>query len=177
MVAFDKDKAQFNFRVAGVAIHNGRILLDRNVRNSYWVLPGGHPDMMEPMAEALAREIKEEIGEDVRVVRLLWVMENFFHKKTDIHELSFYFLIELDPHSRLLKGDGPFYGQEHDHQLIFQWFPLDEAILAGLPFYPGYLAEAVTRLPSVTQHIVFHDAGTDHAKDSKDPCTQRLTIS
>jgi hypothetical protein len=39
MVAFNKEKARFNFRVAGVAIHNGRVLLDRNSRNSYWVLP------------------------------------------------------------------------------------------------------------------------------------------
>ena len=80
MVAFDKEQAHFNYRVAGVAIHNGRILLDRNSRNTYWVLPGGHPEMMEPMADALRREVHEEIGADVEVVRLLWILENFFHK-------------------------------------------------------------------------------------------------
>ena len=181
MVAFDKERARFNFRVAGVAIHNGRILLDRNSRNSYWVLPGGHPEIMEPMTEALRREVREEIGADVEVVRLLWVMENFFHRKKDIHELSFYFLMQIDPNSPLLKGDGPFYGVEHDHQLTFQWFPLDEILLSALPLYPATLASALTNLPEATEHIVFHDITRPHEQPksqeiAKSPA-QRLTIS
>lgn len=168
MVAFDKDKARFNFRVAGVAIHNGRILLDRNSRNEYWVLPGGHPEMMEPMAEALRREIREEIGVDAKVVRLLWIMENFFRKKKDVHELSFYFLIELDPNCRLMTGDGPFYGAEHNNTLTFQWFPLKEDLLRELPLYPSSLVTALMHLPDTPEHIVFHD--------QKKPSTNRLTI-
>ena len=180
MVAFDKDQARFNYRVAGVAIHNGRILLDRNSRNTYWVLPGGHPEMMEPMAEALRREMKEEIGADVEVVRLLWVMENFFHKSKDIHELSFYFFIRVDPNSHLLQSDGPFYGQEHEHRLTFQWFPLDEAVLTGLPLYPGYLTRALLTIPDSIQHIVFNDIthykGPPKTSDLMKSSAQRLTI-
>lgn len=154
---FSKETVHFNFRVAGVAIHNGRVLLDRNSRNQYWVLPGGHPDMMESMTDALKREIKEEIDEDVKVSRLLWVVENFFHRKKDIHELSFYFEIHLAPNSRLLQSDGPFYGQEHDQQLLFQWHPIDEVQLAGLPLMPGFLASALVSVPETPQHIVVHD--------------------
>jgi 8-oxo-dGTP pyrophosphatase MutT (NUDIX family) len=180
MVTFDKDHALFNYRVAGVAIYNGHILLDRNSRNSYWVLPGGHPEMMEPMTEALRREVHEEIGADVKVVRLLWIMENFYHKRKDIHELSFYFLMEIDPNSPLLKGDGPFYGQEHEHQLTFQWFPLDEGILNGLPLYPGYLANALLNIPDAPEHIVFNDVSTHKdtlkSKELVKSAAQRLTI-
>jgi 8-oxo-dGTP pyrophosphatase MutT (NUDIX family) len=187
MVAFDKEKVRFNYRVAGVAIHNERILLDRNTRNSYWVLPGGHPDMMEPMAIALRREVKEEIGADVEVIRLLWVLENFFHKSKRIHELSFYFLMQLHPESRLLKGDGPFYGDEQGHPLIFQWFPLDEIVLQELPLFPGNLPRALINLPETTQHIVFNDL-PDLIQESKIDTTlktdgqkkapaNRLTIS
>ncbi len=180
MAVFDKEQAHFNYRVAGVAIHNGRILLDRNSRNNYWVLPGGHPEMMEPMTEALRREILEEIGADVEVIRLLWVMENFFHKNKAIHELSFYFLMQLAPSSPLLKSDGPFYGQEHDHRLTFQWFPLDEAVLSGLPLFPGNLTRALTHIPETPQHIVFNDV--THQKDPPKSnevaksSVQRLTI-
>jgi len=177
MAASPKNKAQINFRVAGVAIHDGRILLDRNTRNDYWVLPGGHPDVMEPMAEALRREVREEIGEAVRVGRLLWIVENFFHKRKDIHELSFYFLMELDPGSRLLRGDGPFYGDEKGVRLIFQWHPLDEAVLRELPFYPGCLAQAVTHLPDAPQHIVFHDSSAGRPAKDDNPHPQRLTFS
>jgi 8-oxo-dGTP pyrophosphatase MutT (NUDIX family) len=157
MVVPDRDQALFNYRVAGAAIHNGHILLDRNSRNSYWVLPGGHPEMMEPMTDALYREVKEEIGEDVQIDRLVWILENFFHKGKDIHELSFYFLMHIQPDSRLLRSYGPFYGEEHGHQLIFQWFPLNEEVLTNLPLYPGYLAQALLNLPKTPQHIVFHD--------------------
>jgi len=169
MVAFDKEKARFNYRVAGVAIQNGRVLLDRNSRNSYWVLPGGHPEMMEPMADALRREVREEIGADVEVVRLLWIMENFFYKNKDIHELSFYFLMQLPPTSPLLVSDGPFYGKEHGYTLTFQWFPLIEADLFSLPLYPSNMAAALIQLPEATQHLVFHD--------EKKSFHKRLTIS
>jgi 8-oxo-dGTP pyrophosphatase MutT (NUDIX family) len=182
MVAFDKDKARFNFRVAGVAIHNGRVLLDRNSRNAYWVFPGGHPDMMETMTDALRREIQEEIGADVKVKRLLWVMENFFHRNKDIHELSFYFMMEIDPYSDLLKSDGPFFGMEHNHRLTFQWFPIEEQVLSGLPLYPSTLASALLNLPESPQHIIFNDAISAREEIPKSQeisksSTQRLTIS
>ncbi len=175
MVAFDKDQAHFNYRVAGVAVHNGRILLDSNSRNNYWVLPGGHPEMMEPMAEALRREMREEINADVEVVRLLWVLENFFHKGKDVHELSFYFFVRLAPDSFLLKSDGPFYGQEHDHRLTFQWFPLEEVILSGLPLYPAFLSRALLHLPETTQHIVFNEITPSTAKGPPNPKTSEIT--
>jgi ADP-ribose pyrophosphatase YjhB (NUDIX family) len=180
MVGIDRDQARFNFRVAGVAIQNGRILLDRNAKNTYWVLPGGHPEMMEPMAQALRREVREEIGVDVKVVRLLWMLENFFHKSKDIHELSFYFLMQIEAASHLLQGDGPFFGQEHDHQLIFQWFPLDESVLTSLPLFPGYLAHALLRIPETPQHIVFNDFSPEKelpkSQEVPKTNTQRLTI-
>lgn len=181
MVAYDKDEAHFNYRVAGVAIHNGHILLDRNSRNSYWVLPGGHPEMMEPMTEALRREMYEEIGVDVKIIRLLWIIENFFHRNRDIHEISFYFLMELDSNSPLLQGTGPFYGKEHNHTLTFQWHPIDENGLAALPLFPGYLTKALTNIPTIPQHIVFNDSSrhedSPKSNEIKKSPAQRLTIS
>jgi len=182
MVAFEKGQAHFNYRVAGVAIHNGHILLDRNSRNNYWVLPGGHPEMMEPMTEALRRELKEEIGAEVKVTRLLWMIENFFHKKRDIHELSFYFLMELDPGSLLLKGNGPFFGKEDKYQLTFQWYPIQESVLKALPLFPGYLIKALLLdLPEHPQHVVYNDISIENEAPSKtqditQPASQRLTI-
>ncbi len=157
MVEFDQGLGRFNYRVAGVAIHNGKVLLDRNTRNNYWVLPGGHPEMMESMATALRREVLEEIGAEVEVVRLLWIVENFFLKNKPVHELSFYFLIHLPSNSPLLASDGPFYGEEHDHRLIFQWYPMENGVLSSLPLYPGFLTSALTSIPSSPQHIVFEE--------------------
>ena len=164
MVSFDKGKGHFNYRVAGVVVHNDRVLLDRNTRNKYWVLPGGHPDMMESMAAALKREMYEEIGADVEVIRLLWIMENFYYREKPIHELSFYFLMHLDPSSVLLRSDGPFYGEEGNSQLIFQWHPINETSLCNLPLYPSYLASALLNMPSTPLHIVFDDSAQSHSQ-------------
>jgi len=168
MVEFDQAEGRFNYRVAGVAIQNGRVLLDRNTRNQYWVLPGGHPDLMEAMTVAVCRELREEIHTDVEVVRLLWVVENFFQKKKPIHELSFYFQVEIDPTSPLLRSDGPFYGEEHDHVLIFQWHPLDEAVLSALPLYPPFLSKALLDIPAAPQHIVFEEIKRRTVSERKD---------
>lgn len=157
MVAFTKGRAVFNYRVAGVAVHNGKVLLDRNTKNSYWVLPGGHPEMMEPMADALRREVQEEIGEEVEVIRLLWILENFFQKNKEIHELSFYFLMELQPNSRLLREAGPYIGQEHDHKLIYDWYAMEQGVLKDLPLYPAVLSGLLPSLPEHPQHLVFQD--------------------
>jgi 8-oxo-dGTP pyrophosphatase MutT (NUDIX family) len=175
MVAFTKGHAVFNYRVAGVAVHNGKVLLDRNTKNNYWVLPGGHPEMMEPMDEALRREVFEEVGEDVKVIRLLWILENFFQKNKDIHELSFYFLMELAPDSRLLREEGPYEGYEHNQKLIFNWFAPDEATMRSLPLFPTVLANQLFQLPATPQHLVFQDVQTkEEGKKKSNPSSAVL---
>lgn len=168
MVEFDQVHGRFNYRVAGVAIHNGRVLLDCNSRNNYWVLPGGHPELMEPMTTAVRRELIEEIGADVRVDRLLWIVENFFEKKKPVHELSFYYLVHLPLNSPLLLSDGPFYGEEHSYKLTFQWFPLEEKVLSALPLYPSFLASALTNIPACPEHIVFEEYKRKPSIDKSD---------
>jgi len=56
-------------RVAGVFIRDGRILLIAHKKNGkvYWLLPGGGVNFGESLTEALARELKEELGLDVSV--------------------------------------------------------------------------------------------------------------
>ncbi len=157
MVHFDQGLVRFNYRVAGVALKNGKVLLDRNMRNQYWVLPGGHPEMMETMQDALCREMQEEIGARVEVSRLLWVVENFFERGKQIHELSFYFLMEIVAPSPLLDLDGPFVGDEGSHPLAFQWHPLDENALTSLPLYPPFLPNALLSIPTETQHIILDE--------------------
>ena len=47
-----------------------RLLLCRRKKDGQWNLPGGHVDAKEPPWEAVVREVREELGMDVRVVRL-----------------------------------------------------------------------------------------------------------
>jgi ADP-ribose pyrophosphatase YjhB (NUDIX family) len=60
--------------VAGV-IQNGagRILLQRRSDNGLWALPGGSVEIGESVREAIVREVREETGLSVEVVRLIGV--------------------------------------------------------------------------------------------------------
>jgi 8-oxo-dGTP pyrophosphatase MutT (NUDIX family) len=53
-----------------------KILLTRRADNGQWVLPGGGLESGESLAEACAREVLEETGLTVRVMRLLGVYSN-----------------------------------------------------------------------------------------------------
>lgn len=51
----------------------GRILLVKRKDNNLWCMPGGLMDLGEQVAQAAAREVKEEAGLDVEIVRLTGV--------------------------------------------------------------------------------------------------------
>src|SRR3954449_8179577 len=95
MITYRAQGGNFNFRVAGVLLDRTgeRVLIHRAPSEPFWTLPGGRVELMEPASEAFKREMLEELGADVQVERLLWVVENFFpYDGKRWHEIAFYFL-------------------------------------------------------------------------------------
>ncbi len=74
-----KPKRIFQMRVAGIAFRNGHVLVHRATHEKFWTFPSGRAEIGERSEETLAREMVEELGAEVSVGRLLWVVENFFH--------------------------------------------------------------------------------------------------
>ncbi len=155
MITFKEGNVQFSFRVAGVAIEDSSVLLHRFETDDFWALPGGRVELMETARDTLRREMQEEIGLDVHVGRLLWVVENFFkYQGIFFHELGLYFQMTLPD------GSGPlvretFDGREERLRLIFRWLPLGEVPEA--PLYPSFLCSSLLALPETTQHVVHID--------------------
>ena len=167
MISFSQGHTCFHYRVGGVAIQGDQVLLHRTEIEEFWSIPGGRVELLEPAAEALHREMGEELGIESRVGRLLWVIENFFDFGGEKHhELGLYFLMDLASGSPLYASCGPFFGQE-DHwgdgrqalRLTFQWFPRDRAALEKLPLYPAFLQQALVNLPEAPEHVVHYNPG------------------
>ncbi len=158
MITFENANTRFNYRIVGVAINDGWVLLNRVEGWDFWFLPGGRAEMMEPAQETLRREMREELGTDITIERLLWIVENFFtFGGQNVHELGLYFLMSLPTGSPLLSIEGPFAGKEEHVNLIFQWFRLEE--LSQVRLYPDFLPQTLQSLPATTKHIVHKDSG------------------
>jgi hypothetical protein len=100
----------------------------------------------------------EELDVEIEIVRLLWVVENFFtYAGKQYHELAFYFLMQFPSGCKYLESPGPFRGEEEGVELIFQWFPRQPAVLSGLPLLPSFLQTTLQELPESVQHIVHRD--------------------
>ena len=158
MIRYDQGDQRFNFRVVGIAIHHNQVLLHRTPEESFWTFPGGRAELGETTADTLQREMREELAADIEIIRLLWIVENFFdYDQRRYHELAFYFLMRLPDDSPYLDQSKPHAGQEAEPELIFQWFPNEADVLARLPLLPSFLQTALQALPDVTQHLVHYD--------------------
>lgn len=147
---FETDKAVFNYRVAGVWIQDGHVLLHKSVNDNHWALPGGRVEITEESQKGLFREFQEELGIDVKVERLLWSVENFFDfNGTNFHEIGFYYKVSLKDDYKFSTEE--FYGMEGDH-LIYKWIPIDD--LDELSLQPEFLKAEIKDIPMNPKHIV-----------------------
>lgn len=150
MIRFEQGGHRFNYRVAGVAIHDGMILAHRAGDELFWTLPGGRAEIGETAEHTIRREMREELAIDVEVLRLLWFVENFFdYDDLSYHEIGLYFLIRLPAGSKPLAMRA-FEATDGNTALHFQWFPLVEETLARLPLVPSVVESPEIRAFCVT---------------------------
>ena len=154
MINFEVGDCRFNYRVVGIALNGDRVLLHRAEMDDFWSLPGGRVELLEPGAEALKREMREELGVEIQIERLVWVVENFFEfDNKSYHELAFYFLMTL-PQGFCKRGE-TFPANDGQIKLIFKWYGLKE--LKDIPLYPAFLRKGLNSIPETIQHIVHTD--------------------
>lgn len=152
---FDVEGKVFNYRIAGVWIEDGHVLLHRQASEGHWALPGGRAQMLEDSKSCLVREMKEELGVQVQAGELLWVTENFFtYRSKQYHELGFYYKVEAAEGVMHFR-EGPFFGPEGE-RLVYQWIPLEE--LEEVQLVPEFLRKSLKQLPAATEHVLVFDA-------------------
>ena len=80
-------KYDFNIRVTGILIEDEKLLLVKqkvsDKRN--WSLPGGKLEQGETIEQGIIREMKEETGLDVEIIRLLYLCDVSASNNTLLH--------------------------------------------------------------------------------------------
>lgn len=151
-ITFKADNLGFSHRTAGVAIHEDHVLLMHALSADFWIVPGGRVDVLETSEQSLIREMQEELSTEVKIERLLWMVENLFeYQRQYWHELATYYLVTLPEGSLLLEQD-EFIGDENGFDALYRWHPL--STLADLTIYPTFLKETLLDLPETPQHII-----------------------
>ena len=143
----------FSYRVGGILIRNGKILLQKPLNDDYAII-GGHVSGMETSVQALQREFFEEIHANIHIHRLLAVGELFFPwGNRTCHQICLYYLVDLED-AAAFPLEGSFLGfDECDNlrtDLEYRWIPLEQ--LSQLTIYP----------PEVISHILSGDTDVLH---------------
>lgn len=110
-ILFKQDDFIFSYRVAGVLMHEGRILLQKPVNDDF-AIPGGHVMAFEESRDTLVREFREEICADVEVGDLIAVGEVFFPwGSRACHQIGLYYRCSLKDPSQI-PTEGMFAGHD-----------------------------------------------------------------
>lgn len=95
-ITIDIDDWRLNCRAAGIVIHNGKVLIHHNTKDTYYALVGGRVRLGEPSSQTVIREFKEELGKDVEITGYIATIENFFElRNTKYHEITFVYQVEF----------------------------------------------------------------------------------
>lgn len=157
-ILFKTDDYIFSYRVAGICINDGKVLLQKQTNDDGHAFPGGHVALGETNEQTLKREFNEEIGADVTVGALRWVAEIFFPwGDKPCHQICLYYDVTID--SEDTPKDGKFTAREHiegrDFDIEFHWVPLDE--VKNIAVYPTNAVELLNKLDDGVQHFIYRE--------------------
>lgn len=158
-ILFKTDDHIFSFRVGGLLIHNGKVLMQKAANEDGYAFIGGHVAFGEITAETIVREFKEEIGADIKVERLFMVNENFFlWGKRPCQQINLYYLVSLKdetqiPLDRNFKALDDL-GNER-MGLDMCWIALED--VPGSKIYPPQAKEYIVNIPDEIAYFVHRE--------------------
>ncbi len=150
-LTFPLAEGTFNFRVAAVMIRQGKLLVMQDTESPYWYLPGGRVQLQERAEDALLRELREELGIRGKIVRLLWLVQNFYQEDVNhqhYHELGLYVLVDV---SGTGLPEEEFSTREAEQVNTFRW--VEFQALEQMYLYPLFIKKEIFRLPESLQLI------------------------
>ena len=160
-LCFDFDGVRLNLRVAAIALRDRHVLVHRLTTDPFWTLPGGRVRLGETFADALARELREELGVSVRPGGLRFVVESFFeYSGRPFHEIGHYHSVDL-PAAFPFRRDGRICHRSRDGggSLEFAWLRAIPSALAAVDFRPVALRDRLAEPRAALEHLVLDELG------------------
>ena len=152
-ILFKTEDHVFSYRVAGILVENGKILLQRDIYGNHAVV-GGHVSFMEQTKETLVREFMEELHVKIGVDDLLAVNENFFMwGDKPCHQVHFYYAVHLEDDTFFREGVVSGYDELDNMRvdLDYLWVPLEE--LQNISVYPRELRKLLEKREGILHFV------------------------
>ena len=154
-VKIKSEEGNFKMRVAGLIIKEDKLLTVNICNNGFYCLPGGHVHLGESSAEAIEREIGEEVNLTCKSAKLLAIIENFFGESKKTHEVCYFYVIE--PNEDIEVKDYSIVENDEGElkNLEFKWIGLDN--LRQQDFRPSALINKLENRDFKFEHIITRD--------------------
>lgn len=130
-----------NHRATGIIFNNNKVLLCKAENDGFWSLPGSWVTLLESPEDALKKGIEKELNTEIRIDRLIWIVENYSNNKS-YNEL--YFLITISSDSPVCWERNLFKVGKNGTKQIFKWQSLEE--LKDILLYPSFLHKFIDSL-------------------------------
>lgn len=150
-ISFRTAAGRFNFRVGAIIIQDNQILMVKDHRDPYYYSVGGRVHLHETLEEAVLREVLEETGIPLEIVKLGFIHENFFsleHSGEVFHEISFFYYMKPIKNFTLVNQSVT----EDDVEEHLEWIPLDR--IHEYTLYPEFFKTHLYAGLSQVQHFV-----------------------
>ncbi|MBP9758176.1 NUDIX hydrolase [Candidatus Dojkabacteria bacterium] len=111
----NKQKQNLSIGTASVIVKDNKVLMVKNVESNYWSFPGGHLHKEESLVEGLKREVFEEIGKQITIIK----GPVFYQYKLNqsLNLILFFYLCTI-------QNDDGIYNSNNDEVKNAKWFEI-----------------------------------------------------
>ncbi len=125
-LSIDIEDYKLNIRAGGLIIHNNKILAHKNINKDHYCIPGGRIELGENSETTIKREIQEELGKDIDILKYSSTIENFFYmNEKKYHELYFLYRVEFK-NEEDKKIEYTMHNMEGKDYLQYEWLDIDK---------------------------------------------------
>lgn len=138
-ITLDINDYILNIRACAIIIHNNKVLVHKNINKKHYALLGGRVAIGESSYETIKREVIEELGKEIEIIKYLTTVENFFEMNdSKFHEILFIYLADfINLEDKMIESE--LKNSEDKDFLKYEW--LDIKSLENYTIFPSCIKD------------------------------------